>query len=75
VLALYTKAKLVPAWALLLLMLSKRVHSIFVLRMFNDSVAALLMYTAILFFVNRRWTLGSRKSQKLDCIYITQTSQ
>jgi hypothetical protein len=41
-----------------LLALSKRIHSIFVLRLFNDCVAMALLYTAILLFVNKRWKFG-----------------
>ena len=37
---------------------SKRVHSIFVLRLFNDCWAMFLCYLAILFFVRHRWYLG-----------------
>jgi alpha-1,3-mannosyltransferase len=58
-LAIYLKAApKVPPLALSLLCASKRVHSIFVLRLFNDGVASLLAYAAVLLFAHRRWPLG-----------------
>lgn len=41
------------------LMLSKRIHSIFMLRMFNDCIALLFGYIAIYMFCNRHWRIGS----------------
>jgi len=48
----------VPFWAYGALVMSKRVHSLFVLRMFNDPVAALLGYAAVLLFTRDHWRLG-----------------
>lgn len=48
-----------PLWALALLTLSKRIHSLFVLRMFNDCIAVLLGYAAVLLFMRRRYRTGS----------------
>lgn len=45
-------------WIVVVLVLSKRLHSIFVLRLFNDGPAALLALAAILAFQHRRWVLG-----------------
>jgi hypothetical protein len=45
--------------ALILSSLNKRLKSIYVLRLFNDPVAMLLLYASVLLFVDRRWKSGS----------------
>ena len=40
------------------LCLSKRIHSIFLLRLFNDGPTMLLLYLSILLFNRRQWNLG-----------------
>ncbi|RHZ73930.1 dolichyl-P-Man:Man(5)GlcNAc(2)-PP-dolichol alpha-1,3-mannosyltransferase [Aspergillus turcosus] len=45
-----------PPYLLLPLVLSKRLHSVFMLRLFNDGFAAFAMWVAILLFMNKRWT-------------------
>ena len=54
VLKLYSRGKAVPLLAYCLLVASKRIHSIFVLRMFNDCVAVLLGYVAIYCFIKNK---------------------
>jgi len=54
----YWKAK-VPPWVFPVLMLSKRLHSIFVLRCFNDCFAAFFLWVTIFFFQRRYWTFGA----------------
>ncbi|KAM5347928.1 hypothetical protein ACJ41O_007752 [Fusarium nematophilum] len=54
----YWQAK-APPYIFPLLILSKRLHSIFVLRCFNDCFAVFFLWLAIFFFQRRYWTFGS----------------
>ncbi|KAF4980871.1 hypothetical protein FZEAL_3217 [Fusarium zealandicum] len=54
----YWQAK-VPPYIFPLLILSKRLHSIFVLRCFNDCFAVFCLWLTIYLFQRRSWTLGS----------------
>lgn len=56
--AIYTQAGSIPNWALLLLPLSKRLHSIYVLRLFNDCWSVVAAQAAILAFSGGHDTLG-----------------
>jgi alpha-1,3-mannosyltransferase len=58
VLLLYRAGKRVPLWALFLLACSRRVHSIFVLRLFNDCWAVFLSMVAFYLFTIDAWTVG-----------------
>ncbi|VFQ59630.1 unnamed protein product [Cuscuta campestris] len=57
-LSISLKTDVVPWWALLLLSLSKRVHSIFVLRLFNDCLATTILHGALLSLLYQKWHLG-----------------
>jgi len=57
---LYCKSGKVPPYALAFMtLISYRVHSIFVLRLFNDPVAMVLLYAALNLFADNYWSLGS----------------
>ncbi len=55
----YLRSGKIPFLWCVLLILSKRVHSIFMLRMFNDCVAILFGYIAIVLFTYKYWKAGS----------------
>ncbi|KAH6660441.1 glycosyltransferase [Truncatella angustata] len=54
----YWRAK-VPPYVFPLLIASKRLHSIFVLRCFNDCFATLFLWIAIYCFQQKAWTFGA----------------
>lgn len=59
-LRLYTKSRKIPPYVLLITTFtSYRVHSIYVLRLFNDPIAILFLYIALNLYVDGRWTWGS----------------
>ncbi|KAL3427379.1 Dol-P-Man:Man(5)GlcNAc(2)-PP-Dol alpha-1,3-mannosyltransferase 1 [Phlyctema vagabunda] len=58
VMACYKKAQ-APPYILPMLVLSKRLHSIFVLRCFNDCFAVFFLWLAIYIYQRRIWTFGT----------------
>ncbi|KAM0225452.1 hypothetical protein ACHAQD_001388 [Fusarium lateritium] len=57
VMSCYWKAK-VPPYMFVFLIASKRLHSLFVLRCFNDCFAVFFLWLTIFFFQRRNWTFG-----------------
>ncbi|KAL6063806.1 dolichyl-P-Man:Man(5)GlcNAc(2)-PP-dolichol alpha-1,3-mannosyltransferase [Balamuthia mandrillaris] len=57
VMSIYIRTKC-PPWLLFLLCLSKRIHSIFALRLFNDCFAMFFLYIAVYLFTHHRWLIG-----------------
>jgi alpha-1,3-mannosyltransferase len=56
-----------PVWSLFLLPLSKRLHSIYILRCFNDGLAMSFMYPCIYFATRQNWTLASLLFRSASC--------
>lgn len=59
-LKIYSKSRKVPPYVLIFsAFTSYRIHSIYVLRLFNDPIAILFLYAALNFYLNGNWTMGS----------------
>ncbi|KAK7073909.1 dolichyl-P-Man:Man(5)GlcNAc(2)-PP-dolichol alpha-1,3-mannosyltransferase [Halocaridina rubra] len=57
---IFKKSRKLPPYILVFVCCtSYRVHSIFVLRLFNDPVAMMLLYAAVNLFIDGYWSIGS----------------
>ncbi|XP_014205863.1 lethal(2)neighbour of Tid protein [Copidosoma floridanum] len=57
---IYQRTKKVPPYILILVFsTSYRIHSIFVLRLFNDPIAMIFLYASIIAFLEQKWYTGS----------------
>ncbi|XP_012260274.1 lethal(2)neighbour of tid protein [Athalia rosae] len=57
---IYHKTKKVPPYLIILTCTtSYRIHSIFILRLFNDPIAMVFLFASINLFLDSRWYLGS----------------
>ncbi|RBR21561.1 uncharacterized protein FIESC28_04829 [Fusarium coffeatum] len=54
----FTNVAQVPPYMFIFLIASKRLHSLFVLRCFNDCFAVFFLWLSIFFFQRRNWTFG-----------------
>lgn len=58
VLRLYHETQRLPVYLIPILFFSRRILSLFVLRLFNDALQTIPLYAALLFFIRNRWFAG-----------------
>ena len=56
---IYQQNRSIPPYVLMLISFtSYRVHSLFVLRLFNDGVSMFFLYISIYYFTQKQWSIG-----------------
>ncbi|TWW73247.1 Dol-P-Man:Man(5)GlcNAc(2)-PP-Dol alpha-1,3-mannosyltransferase [Takifugu flavidus] len=64
---IYYRTKKVPPYVFFFVCCaSYRIHSIFVLRLFNDPVAMMLLFAAVNLFIDGHWTVGCSLYRQVD---------
>ncbi|GAA5957013.1 hypothetical protein JCM3765_005381, partial [Sporobolomyces pararoseus] len=61
--SIYSTSKRIPPYALIFLTLSKRIHSLYVLRLFNDCLAMFFLYAALWFYLEDKDTRSNSKKR------------
>ncbi|KDO30871.1 hypothetical protein SPRG_04773 [Saprolegnia parasitica CBS 223.65] len=56
--AIFYRARMCPPWTAMLVCTSKRLHSIYMLRLFNDGVAMMFLFLAVYLFCRQQWRYG-----------------
>ncbi|CAK4890410.1 unnamed protein product [Aphanomyces euteiches] len=71
--AIFYRARVAPPWTAILVCTSKRFHSIYMLRLFNDGFAMMILFLSIYLFCRQQWRLGCLMysfavSIKMNCL-------
>ncbi len=56
--SIFNPPKVPPIAFILMSLTSHRIHSIFILRLFNDPIAVMLLFASIACFLHKKWSVG-----------------